>query len=78
MKSGVMVNPENRAKINSLIKMWARDPSKFKTTVISQDDAVTELIRVFEEHNGPICDPDTPAAAKGAFKSVKLIGAEGI
>ena len=79
VKSGLMVCPENRSKVNSLIKMFARDPKRFPGRIIvSQDDAVTELIRCFEEHNGEIRDPVTPASMTGPVKRIELIGAEGL
>ena len=77
-KSGLMVSAENRTKINSLIKMYDRDPSGFAFPVISQDDAVTELIRVYERHVGTIRDPVTPASMIGPVKRIKIIGAEGL
>ncbi len=79
VKSGLMVNPETRGKVNSLIKMYARDPKRFPGRIIvSQEDAVVELIRCFEEHNGEIKDPVTPASMIGNVKKITLIGAEGL
>lgn len=78
VKSGLMVTPENRAKANALIKMYARNPERYPGPIVSHDDAFTELVRVYELHNGEIREPVTPSSMKGPLKSVKIIGAEGM
>ncbi len=79
MKSNIMITPENRMKINGLIKMWAGNPGTFRAPVISQDDAVSELIRVFEEIHGPIPTAGSASSSTtGSLRKIQLIGAEGI
>ena len=77
-KGNVQVGPENREKINALIKMCDSNPEKYPRFISSQDDAVTELVRVYELHNGAIQVPTIPACMKGPLKSITLIGAEGL
>jgi len=77
-KGNVQVGPENREKINALIKMCDSNPEKFSRFITSQDEAVTELIRVYELHNGEIRRPAIPAYMKGSLKKITVIGAEGL
>lgn len=75
-KENVPVHRENHEKIKTLMMMNYANPENYSKLFTCQDDAVGELLRVYEEAKGPIV---SPAIAKGSGTTrITILGAEGI